>query len=119
MEVHHFQKALVAWGPDYSLRTSGPRSASNQKLLELARIGGLGHMHIEPRLEGCLPARVIRMSDNGHKGRRGKALELAECPDQLVPVPCPWQSDVTQNAATIRLAGVYYLPGFNSGCRCE
>lgn len=32
-------------------------------------------MDIEARLEGCLPARVIRMTGNRHEGRRGKALE--------------------------------------------
>jgi hypothetical protein len=57
------------------------------------------------------------MTGNRHKGRRGKALQLAECP---VDTPSHVrQSDVIRNTATMRLAGANYLPGFNSGCRCE
>ncbi|MFL9922232.1 hypothetical protein PQR75_44605 [Paraburkholderia fungorum] len=48
---------------------------AQSELLELTRIDGSGHMNIEARLEGCLPARVIGMTGNRHKGRRGKALE--------------------------------------------
>jgi hypothetical protein len=72
-------------------------------------------MDIEPHLEGCLPARVIGMTGIRHKVVAARPLQLAECPD-----PCDVrQSDVTRNAAPIRLAGVDYLPGFNSWCRCE
>jgi hypothetical protein len=39
-------------------------------------------MDIEAGLEGCLPALVIGMTGNRHKGRRGKAVQLAECPDR-------------------------------------
>jgi hypothetical protein len=64
-----------------SSRTSVRRSTLNQKLLELARINRLGHMGVKARLEGGLPIRVIGITGNRHKGRLGKALQLAECPD--------------------------------------
>jgi hypothetical protein len=57
------------------LQTLVIHSKPNQKLLKLACIGGLGHMDIEALFGGRLPACVIGMTCNRHKGRCGKALE--------------------------------------------
>ncbi|MFM0631932.1 hypothetical protein [Paraburkholderia xenovorans] len=48
---------------------------AQSKLLKLACIDGLGHMDIGVLFEGGLPACVIGITGNRHKGFRGKALE--------------------------------------------